>query len=331
MEKKALATEQVTNAQTTLDVTVSIPIYNEEENIPRIYDEVAPVLESMGKTWEILFVDDGSTDRSFEELQKVAARDSRVRIIRFRRNFGQTAAMDAGFKEARGAVIVTMDGDLQNDPRDIPMLLDHMHKGNYDIVSGWRRDRKDKMITRRIPSMIANRLISKITSVRLHDYGCTLKAYRKEITDHFKLYGEMHRFLPALGRFIGASIAEVPVNHRPRLFGKSKYGLSRILRVVLDLMTVKFFQGYLTQPSKIIGRVGFMFFAIAFASIGWVMWDRFANGQDMTNSPWFYLAILGFFTGVQLVSMGLIAEILVRTYYESQDKPTYIVRERIGG
>lgn len=331
MEMKTVATEQVTNAETTLDLTVSIPIYNEEENIPRICDELVPVLEGLGNSWEILFVDDGSTDNSFAELKKLAARNPHIRIIRFRRNFGQTAAMDAGFKEARGKVIVTMDGDLQNDPRDIPMLLAKMEEGNYDIVSGWRKDRKDKMITRRIPSILANRLISKITSVRLHDYGCTLKAYKKEITDHFKLYGEMHRFLPALGRFIGASITEVPVNHRPRRYGKSKYGLSRILRVVLDLITVKFFQGYLTQPSKIIGRIGFMFFAIAFASIGWVIYDRIAFGQDMTNSPWFYLAILGFFTGVQLVGMGLIAEILVRTYYESQDKPTYIVRERVGG
>lgn len=321
--------EETSPIRYELDVTVSIPIFNEEENVPRIYEELKPVMENLNKSYEILFVDDGSTDRSFQELQKLADLDKKVRVIRFRRNFGQTAAMAAGFDEARGEVIVTMDGDLQNDPKDIPMLLQKMEEGNFDIVSGWRKNRKDKFITRKIPSMIANRLISKITSVKLHDYGCSLKAYKKELTKHFNLYGEMHRFIPAIGRFAGASIEEMVVNHRARRFGKSKYGLSRVLRVVLDLMTVKFFMGYLTQPIKIIGRVAFIFFAIAFGSIGWVLYDKIVNMQDMTNSPWFYLAILGFFTGIQLISIGLVAEILVRTYYESQDKPTYIIKERI--
>jgi glycosyltransferase involved in cell wall biosynthesis len=312
-----------------LDLSVSIPIYNEEENIRPLYNELKPVLESMEMSYEILFIDDGSSDGSFGELRKLAEEDKQVSVVRFRRNFGQTSAMDAGFKESKGEIIVTMDGDLQNDPKDIPMLVETMKKGDWDIVSGWRKDRKDKFITRRIPSMIANRLISKITSVNLHDYGCSLKAYRRELTQYFNLYGEMHRFIPAIGRFSGASITEVVVNHRARKYGKSKYGLSRVLRVVLDLLMVKFFMGYLTQPMKIIGRIGFIFFLVAFASIGWVIYDKIFNFQDMTNSPLFYLSILGFFGGVQMVSMGLIAEILVRTYYESQRKSTYIIRQRL--
>lgn len=319
--------KQLTKAE--IDLTVAIPIYNEEENVRRLYDELKTVLEGMNVSYEILFVDDGSSDSSFNELSKLAEQDGKVRVIRFRRNFGQTAAMDAGFKESRGEIIVTMDGDLQNDPRDIPMLIGKMKEGNWDIVSGWRKDRKDKFITRRIPSMIANRLISKITSVNLHDYGCSLKAYKRELTQYFNLYGEMHRFIPAIGRFSGATITEVVVNHRPRKYGTSKYGLSRVMKVVLDLLMVKFFMGYLTQPMKIIGRIGFFFFFVAFASIGWVIYDRIFNLQDMTNSPFFYLSIVSFMGGVQMVSMGLIAEILVRTYYESQSKPTYIIRDRL--
>lgn len=312
-----------------LELTVAIPVYNEEENVPRIYSEIKPVLESMNTTWEILFVDDGSSDASFAELKKIADKDKQVRVIRFRRNFGQTAAMNAGFKESRGKVIVTMDGDLQNDPKDIPMILEKMKEGNWDIVSGWRKDRKDKMVTRRIPSMIANKLISKITSVDLHDYGCSLKAYSRDVAQHFNLYGEMHRFIPAIGRFSGATVTEVEVNHRARQYGTSKYGLSRVMRVILDLLIVKFFMGYLTQPMKIIGRVGFLFLTIGFGSIAYTIWDKIANNMDMTNNPIFYLAILGFFTGIQLLTIGLLAEIQVRTYYESQNKETYVIRERI--
>ena len=312
-----------------VDLTVSIPIYNERENIPLLLAELRPVLDGLGRSYEILFVDDGSDDGSFEVIREFALQDKRIRAIRFRRNVGQTAALDAGFKESSGEVIVTMDGDVQNDPADIPELLRAMDEGDYDIVSGWRRDRKDRFLTRRLPSSIANRLISRITSVRLHDYGCTLKAYRREVAKHFNLYGEMHRFIPALGRFVGATITEVPVNHRPRRHGTSKYGLSRIMRVILDLITVKFFQGYMTQPIKVIGRLGIFFFLIAFGSLAYVIFDRFAFGQDMTNSPFFYLSILGFFSGLQLVTMGLLAEILIRTYYESQNKPTYIIKERL--
>ncbi len=312
-----------------VDLTVSIPIYNERENITLLLDELRPVLNGLGRSYEILFVDDGSEDGSFEVIREFALQDKRIRALRFRRNVGQTAALDAGFKESSGEVIVTMDGDVQNDPADIPKLLHAMDEGDYDIVSGWRRDRKDRFLTRRLPSSIANRLISKITSVRLHDYGCTLKAYRREVAKHFNLYGEMHRFIPALGRFVGATITEVPVNHRPRRHGKSKYGLSRVMRVILDLITVKFFQGYMTQPIKVIGRLGILFFLIAFGSLGYVIFDRFVFGQDMTNSPFFYLSILGFFSGLQLVTIGLLSEILIRTYYESQNKPTYIIKERI--
>ena len=310
-------------------LTVSIPIYNERGNIEQLLNELRAILDNLGRSYEILFVDDYSEDGSFDLLKKLAAEDRNIRVIRFRRNSGQTAAFDAGFKEARGDVIVTMDGDLQNDPADIPKLLKVMEEGDFDIVSGWRKDRKDPYLTRKLPSRIANRLISRITGVRLHDYGCTLKAYKREVARHFNLYGEMHRFLPALGHFIGASITEVPVNHRPRSWGKSKYGMNRVMRVILDLLTVKFFLGYMTQPIKIIGRIGILFFLIAFGSLGYVIWDKLANNQDMTNSPLFYLSILGFFSGLQLVTMGLISEILVRTYYESQNKPTYIIRERI--
>jgi glycosyltransferase involved in cell wall biosynthesis len=316
-------------SETLIELTVTIPIYNERENIQLLYDQIYPVLERLGRSYEILFIDDGSDDGSFEILKEIAEKDKRVRVIRFRRNTGQTAALDAGFKEARGEVVITMDGDLQNDPADIPGLLQAMDEGGFDIVSGWRKRRKDRFVTRRLPSIIANKLISKITGVKLHDYGCTLKAYKREVFKHFNLYGEMHRFIPAIGRFIGASVTEVEVNHRPRKHGKSKYGLSRVMRVILDLLTVKFFMGYMTQPIKIIGRLGFFFFIVAFGSLGYVIWDRLANAQDMTNSPLFYLSILGFFSGLQLVTMGLIAEILVRTYYESQDKPTYIIKDRI--
>jgi glycosyltransferase involved in cell wall biosynthesis len=326
-KENSVQEQSIKNAE--LDLTVAIPIYNEEENIHLLYEELKPVLNGMQVSYEILFIDDGSSDGSFAELKKLAAADSAVKVIRFRRNFGQTAAMDAGFKESLGEIIVTMDGDLQNDPKDIPMLVDTIKKGEWDIVSGWRKDRKDKFITRRIPSMIANKLISKITSVNLHDYGCSLKAYRRELTQYFNLYGEMHRFIPAIGKFNGASITEVIVNHRARQHGKSKYGLSRVMRVVLDLLMVKFFMGYLTQPMKIIGRIGFIFFLVAFLSLGWVVYDKIFNFQDMTNSPFLYLSIVGFFGGVQMVSIGLIAEILIRTYYESQSKPTYIIRQRL--
>lgn len=313
----------------TIDLTVTIPIYNEQDNIPLLCDQLLPVLDQLDLSYEVLFIDDGSEDDSFEALKEIAEKNKKIRIIRFRRNVGQTAALDAGFKEARGDVVITMDGDLQNDPADIPKLLEVMEEGDFDIVSGWRKDRKDRFLTRRFPSIVANKLISKITGVRLHDYGCTLKAYRREVFQHFNLYGEMHRFIPAIGRFIGASITEIPVNHRPRKHGKSKYGLSRISRVILDLLTVKFFMGYMTQPIKIIGRLGFFFFIVAFGSLSYVIWDKLINNQDMTNSPLFYLSILGFFSGLQLVTMGLIAEILVRTYYESQGKPTYIIKDRI--
>ena len=316
-------------SEESVDITVTIPVFNERENIPVLVDQLLPVLEGLGRSFEVLFVDDGSEDGSFEVLEGIAREDKRVRVIRFRRNVGQTAALDAGFKEARGDVVITMDGDLQNDPSDIPNLIEAMENGGFDIVSGWRKNRRDHFLTRRFPSIIANKLISKITGVRLHDYGCTLKAYKRDVFQHFNLYGEMHRFIPAIGRFVGATITEIPVNHRKRAHGKSKYGLSRVLRVILDLLTVKFFMGYLTQPIKIIGRLGFLFFIIAFGSLGYVIWDKLANAQDMTNSPLFYLSILGFFSGLQLVTIGLIAEILVRTYYESQNKPTYIIRDRI--
>ena len=238
-----------------MNFSIVVPIYNEEDNISELYRAITSALDGTDTNYEIIMVDDGSIDGSFSALKEIAARDQRVKVIRFRRNFGQTAAMSAGFDAAAGDIIIPMDGDLQNDPADIPRLIDKLHEG-YDVVSGWRSERKDTFITRKIPSILANALISSLTGVHLHDYGCTLKAYRREVLDGINLYGEMHRFVPALASQVGAKVAEMPVNHRPRLHGTSKYGISRTLRVILDLMTVKFLLTYSTKPIQLFGRWG---------------------------------------------------------------------------
>ncbi|MDH3972668.1 MAG: glycosyltransferase family 2 protein [Deltaproteobacteria bacterium] len=310
-------------------ISVVIPLYNEEDNVNPLYRQVTESLDGGFSEYEIIFVDDGSTDKTFGLLKEVGSQDSRVKVISFRRNFGQTAAMAAGFDYAKGDVIVPMDGDLQNDPGDIPTLVAKIEEG-YDVVSGWRKSRKDPFISRKLPSMIANRLISKITGVALHDYGCSLKAYRHEVIENLRLYGEMHRFIPALASWAGAKVTEVPVNHLPRRFGKSKYGISRTFKVILDLIAVKFLLSYSTMPTRLFGKLGFSAFAFSFFSFGLTLYMKFFDGLSMNRNPLFLLSVLIFFMGVQFISIGLIAEINVRTYHESQGKPIYVIKETMG-
>ncbi len=309
-----------------LDLSVVVPFFEEEQSIEEFFAELLPVLERMGVSSEVIAVDDGSSDATFARLAEVHRRDPRVRVVRFRRNFGQTAGLAAGFARSRGRVVVTMDGDLQNDPADIPRLVARLGEG-FDVVSGWRRSRQDDRLTRILPSQIANRLISWATDVQLHDYGCGIKAYRGEIARSLKLYGEMHRFLPAIAGDLGARVTEMEVNHRPRRLGSSKYGLSRTVRVVLDLFTVKFLSDFATRPIQVFGLIG-----LAGASLGALLmlvlgFQRLALGVQLGNRPIVLLAILLVVTGLQFITFGLLGEMLARTYHESQGKPIYVVRE----
>lgn len=308
------------------ELSIVIPLKNESANIPRLYRELTESLERGGRSYEILCVEDGSTDDSFELLAELQARDPRVRVIRFRKNFGQTAAFAAGFAFARGRYIVTSDGDLQNDPADIPALVDRLEQG-FDIVCGWRKDRKDPFVSRRLPSIIANRLISAATGVALHDYGCSLKVFRAEVVKPLKLYGEMHRFLPAIASEMGVRIDEVVVNHRARMHGRSNYGISRTFRVVLDLLTVKFLLNYSTRPLQIFGLIGMVMGGLGGAITGWLAIQRLLGYQAIGNRPMLLFGILLIFTGVQLITLGLLAELQARTYHESQNKPVYVIRE----
>lgn len=310
-----------------MELSIVVPIYNEQENIPALYRSITGAL-AVAADYEIIMVDDGSSDGSFQELQRIAATDQRLKIIRLRRNFGQTAAMSAGFDAASGAIIIPMDGDLQNDPADISGLLAKIHEG-YDVVSGWRRDRKDTFITRKIPSMIANALISRMTGVHLHDYGCTLKAYRREVLDGINLYGEMHRFVPALASQFGAKVAEVPVNHLPRLHGVSKYGISRTLRVVLDLMTVKFLMAYSTKPIQLFGKWGIYTIVTGLATGTLTLYMKLFEHLSMNRNPLLILTAFLLFMGVQFIVLGLLGELNARTYFESQGKPIYVIKDRI--
>ena len=315
----------------SIEISIVLPIFNEEENLAELHAKLSETLVKLGREYEIITVDDGSSDNSFEVLKQLHQKDPRVKVIRFRRNFGQTAAMSAGFHHAKGDVIITMDADLQNDPEDIPRLLDKLNEG-YDVVSGWRADRKDKFISRRIPSILANKLIARMTGVKLHDFGCSLKAYRKEITDEINLYGEMHRFIPALARWVGADIAEMKVKHHPRIHGKSKYGISRTTRVILDLMTVKFLLTFSTRPIQIFGRLGMGSGVLGFLICLYLSIRKLFYRISLTERmPMLLLGILLILVGVQLISMGLLGEIMVRTYHESQRKPIYTIREIIGG
>jgi glycosyltransferase involved in cell wall biosynthesis len=308
------------------EISVVIPLRNESPNVDELHRELTTVLQAFGRPFEILAIDDGSTDDTFARLAALQKADHRLRVIRFRRNFGQTAAFAAGFKYARGRYIVTSDGDLQNDPHDIPGMIEILERGP-DIVAGWRQDRKDPFLNRRLPSMIANAIISFSTGVKLHDYGCSLKVFRAEVVKPLKLYGEMHRFLPAIASEQGVTIVEKAVNHRPRRHGTSKYGISRTIRVVLDLLTVKFLISYSTRPLHIFGLLGMAMGSLGAAVCVWLAWSKFVWHEGISNRPLLLFGILLIFTGVQLVTLGLLAEMLSRTYHESQDKTIYVVRE----
>jgi glycosyltransferase involved in cell wall biosynthesis len=315
-----------TQMRQDLDISVVIPLYNEEESIPQLYAGLTSALDGYGRPYEVIIVDDGSRDRSFELLRDLVAQDPRFSVIRLRRNFGQTAAFAAGFAHARGEVVITMDADLQNDPRDVPLLMAKVDEG-YDIVSGWRKDRQDRFWDRRLPSMIANALISNVTDVRLHDYGCSLKAYRRDVLKHVRLYGELHRFIPALASQVGGTVTEVPVNHHARKFGRSKYGISRTVRVALDLITVWFLGSYATRPIHVFGTMGLLSAAAGFLIGFYLTFLKIFFNQDIGTRPLLLLGVLLVVIGVQLITMGLLGEMVIRTYHESQDKPIYFVRD----
>lgn len=324
MERELLAHEKP--AQSRPEVSVVIPLFNEAENVLLLYHALREAMAATGRTWEVIFIDDGSTDTTYQVLRELHMQDACVRVVRLRRNFGQTAALVAGFDQARGRIIVSLDGDLQNDPADINALLKTLDDG-YDMVSGWRVRRQDGFWLRRLPSHVANWLISKITGVHLHDYGCTLKAYRAEVLKELRLYGEMHRFIPALIGGNGARIAELPVNHRPRQHGRSKYGISRTIRVLLDLLMVKFFLSFLTRPLQIFGLVGLGTFVPGMVICLHLALLRLVWGYPLADRPLLFLGVLLAIIGVQFLCMGILAEIQIRTYHESANKPIYAIRK----
>lgn len=310
------------------ELSLFLPVLDEEENLRPMHSKIAAALDALGKTAEVIYVDDGSTDKSLEILKEIAASDDRVRVISLRRNYGQTAAMSAGIDAAMGDILIPMDADLQNDPADIKRLLDKLDEG-YDVVSGWRKNRQDKLISRKIPSQIANRIISWIGGVPLHDYGCSLKAYRRDVIQDVKLYGEMHRFIPIYASWAGARVTEIPVDHHARTMGKSKYGISRTIKVVFDLMTIKFMASYGTKPIYVFGTFGMLaFFLSVVAGIWAIVLKLYGTSFILTPLP--VIAIVMLAISVQFFLMGLLAELLVRTYHESQNKTIYAVRERIG-
>jgi glycosyltransferase involved in cell wall biosynthesis len=311
------------------DISVFLPVFDEEQNLRPLHAKLDDALRQLGRPAEIVYVDDGSSDDSLAILRELAQADSRVRVVALRRNYGQTAAMAAGIDAARGRVLIPMDADMQNDPADIARLLAKLDEG-YDVVSGWRKNRQDKLITRKIPSMLANRLISWIGGVPLHDYGCSLKAYRRESLEDVRLYGEMHRFIPIYASWAGARVTEIPVEHHARTMGKSKYGLSRTIKVVFDLMTVKFMASYQTKPLYVFGTCGIVAFVISLLAGLLAVYWKLIHRADFVQTPLPVLAVVMFAVGVQFFLMGLLAEMLVRTYHESQAKPIYAVREKIG-
>ena len=313
-----------------LSLSLIIPVYNEEQNLPPLMDAICSAMEPLKKDWEVIFVDDGSSDGSLNVLENLVAQNpEHVRVVVFRRNFGQTAAIEAGIDHARGDTIVLLDADLQNDPADIPLLLAKLDEG-YDLVSGWRKDRQDNRLTRTIPSNLANGLISWVTGVHLHDYGCTLKAYRREALEGFRLYGEMHRFIPVFAHSIGAKITELPVRHHPRKFGRTKYGLERTVKVILDLFTVKFLLDYSHKPMRLFGGTGMVLILGSGILLFSLFIRKLVEGIMILPSPLFSLGVMFFILGFQSILMGLIAELLARTYHESQRKPTYTIRKVLG-
>jgi glycosyltransferase involved in cell wall biosynthesis len=312
------------------DLSLVIPVYNEEQNLPLLFDAIQQALKTIPQTWEAIFVDDGSSDSSVKVLEALIEKDiEHVRVVVFRRNFGQTAAIAAGIDHSHGDIIVLLDSDMQNDPADIPMLLAKLDEG-YDLVSGWRKDRKDNRLTRTIPSNLANGLISWVTGVHLHDYGCTLKAYRREALEGFRLYGEMHRFIPVFAHSVGAKITELPVKHHPRKFGVAKYGLERTVKVVLDLFTVKFLLDYSHKPMRLFGGAGISLIAVSLLLLAYLFIRRVFFIIPVLGSPFFQISVMLLILGFQSILMGLIAELLARTYHESQSKPTYTIRTILG-
>ena len=325
------------SSQAELDISVVVPVYNEIESVDMLCEQLDAALSGLNKSYEILLIDDGSSDGTFDRLGELIQKYPGFKIIRFRRNFGQTAAMSAGFRESRGEIIITMDADLQNDPSDIPLLLEKADEG-FDVVSGWRKNRQDRFINRKLPSMLANGMISRITGVHLHDYGCTLKAYRHDVVKNLHLYGDMHRFIPALASWVGGSLAEIPVNHHARRFGTSKYGISRTWKVLLDLITVKFLVRYSAHPIQMFGKIGAFFgvpglillAAMLAGNIGYNFLgiEQFDFLVKMSKSAaWVTTSFMLVFFFVQFITMGLLAEIQIRTYHESQQKPIYVIKE----
>lgn len=311
-----------------MTVSVVVPLYNEEDNVDILHEKLNGVLSTLGLEYEVIYVDDGSSDKTLQLLEEIQKKSGNVLVLSLRRNFGQTAAFAAGFDFARGDIVITMDGDLQNDPNDIPKLLEAIK--DYDLVSGWRKKRKDPFLNRRLPSIIANWLISRVTGVRLHDYGCALKAYRRDVVKNLRLYGEMHRFIPAVASWYGVRIAEIETVHHPRLRGKSKYGISRTIKVLLDLITVKFLQSFSTKPIQFFGPMGLIF---GFSGVGISLYltaEKFLRGIDIGGRPLLLLGVLLIIVGVQFVGMGLLGEMLVRVYHESQKKPIYAIKKILG-
>lgn len=311
------------------ELSLFLPVFNEEENLPKMHERIREALEALGKTAEVIYVDDGSTDGSLRILKEIAGEDERVRVIALRRNYGQTAAMAAGIDTARGEILIPLDADLQNDPRDIGRLLEKLDEG-FDVVSGWRKNRRDKLLSRKIPSRIANKIISWIGGVPLHDYGCSLKAYRRDVLQDVRLYGEMHRFIPIYASWAGARVTEIPVEHHARTGGESKYGLSRTIKVIFDLMTIKFMASYQTKPIYVFGTFGTLALLLSAVAALWAFYLKFVEDVSFILTPLPIIAIVMLAISVQFFLMGLLAELLVRTYHESQDKAIYTVREKIG-
>lgn len=316
------------------DISVVVPLYNEEDNVEMLAGKITGVFKDLPGTFEAVLVDDGSDDSTWEKMISVAADNPDFILVRLRRNFGQTAALSAGFRHSKGRIVVTMDGDLQNDPEDIPALLKKLDEG-YDVVNGWRKDRKEPFLSRRLPSMIASAIINKVSGLRLHDHGCTLRAYRREIVQNLSLYGEMHRFIPSLASWVGGRICEIPVRHSPRRFGKSKYGISRTFRVMLDLMTLKFLLSYSSHPIQVFGKLGMVFGAAGLVMLGFMLGGHLSYllfstefASALVKRPfWVITSFMLILFCIQFISMGLLAELQIRTYHESQDKPIYVVKE----
>jgi glycosyltransferase involved in cell wall biosynthesis len=309
-------------------VSIFIPVYNEEDNLKLCQENIEKVMQATDYTYEVIYVDDGSSDRSFEILSELAASRPLMKVIKFRRNYGQTAAMSAGIEAATGEILIPMDADLQNDPVDIPRLLDKIEEG-YDVVSGWRKNRKDTFVNRKLPSMIANKIISVISKVDLHDYGCSLKAYKHEVMQYVKLYGELHRFIPVCASWYGARVTELAVNHHPRRFGESKYGINRTFKVILDLLVIKFLTDYSTRPIYVFGGIGALSLILSFICFVWAVVLKLAFETGLDQTPLIVISAMFFMVGVQIMMMGLLADMLMRTYYESQDKKIYTVQQKI--